>query len=209
MSTFSCRANRVTYTRTLLIVLCCVLQLPLMAIAQLGGEPPSPAISVTEVKGGLTAKIGDETLHLTVCNDSVIHVVSGPAVSPPPSSQPWMLPPEESCPRGRFVYTKDAENATLATSSLKVTFSLKRGNITYSTIKDEILLRENGAVPRTYEPAVVNGENTYHVTDRFDPVATEAYYGLGQHQNGMFNYRGATVKLGQDNTDVEIGRAHV
>ena len=204
MSTFSCRANRVSYTRTLLIVLCCVLQLPLMATAQLGGEPPSPAISVTEVKDGLTATIGDETLHLTVCNDSVIHVVSGPAVSPPPSSQPWMLPPEESCPRGRFVYTKDAENATLTTSSLKVTFSLKRGNITYSTIKDEMLLRENGAVPRTYEPAVVNGENTYHVTDRFDPVATEAYFGLGQHQNGMFNYRGATVKLGQDNTDVAI-----
>ena len=204
MSTFSCRANRVSYTRTLLIVLCSVLQLPLMATAQLGGEPPSPAISVTEVKDGLTATIGDETLHLTVCNDSVIHVVSGPAVSPPPSSQPWMLPPEESCPRGRFVYTKDAENATLATSSLKVTFSLKRGNITYSTIKNEMLLRENGAVPRTYEAAVVNGENTYHVTDRFDPVATEAYYGLGQHQNGMFNYRGATVKLGQDNTDVAI-----
>jgi hypothetical protein len=28
--------------------------------------------------------------------------------------------------------------------------------------------------------------------------------GLGQHQSGMFNYRGATVELGQDNTDVAI-----
>ena len=113
---------------------------------------------MTAVKDGLTAKIGDETLHLTVCNDSVIHIVSSPEVSPPLPSQPWMLPSEESCPGARFAFTKDKENATLTTSSLKVTLSLKRGNITYSTIQDEMLLRENGAVPRTYEPAVINGE---------------------------------------------------
>jgi len=29
-------------------------------------------------------------------------------------------------------------------------------------------------------------------------------YGLGQHQSGMFNYRGSTVELGQNNTDVAI-----
>ena len=40
--------------------------------------------------------------------------------------------------------------------------------------------------------------------DRFAPDATEAFYGLGQHQNGIFNYRGATVELGQNNTDVAI-----
>jgi len=27
---------------------------------------------------------------------------------------------------------------------------------------------------------------------------------LGQHQSGMFNYRGSTVELGQNNTDVAI-----
>jgi len=42
------------------------------------------------------------------------------------------------------------------------------------------------------------------VEDRFAPDATEAFYGLGQHQNGIFNYRGATVELGQNNTDVAI-----
>jgi alpha-D-xyloside xylohydrolase len=205
MSQVSCREIQMPAAMTLVIILCCPLYCSAIAAAQLGGEPPFPEISVTEAKDGLIATIGEENLHMTVCNDSVIHVLAQPAV--PQSSapiQPWMLPPEESCPGAHFTYAKDEKSATLTTNSLKVSLSLKRGNVTYSTIKGEILLRENGAVPRTYEPALVNGEETYHLTDRFDPVATEAYYGLGQHQNGMFNYRGATVKLGQDNTDVAI-----
>ena len=66
------------------------------------------------------------------------------------------------------------------------------------------LLREGNAVPRTYEPVELNGEKTFHVEDRFGPEFGEGLYGLGQHQNGMFNYRGGTVELGQNNTDVAI-----
>ena len=62
-------------------------------------------------------------------------------------------------------------------------------------------------MPRTYEPVELNGDHTYRVTDRFSPSITEALYGLGQHQSGMFNYRGATVELGQNNTDVAIPAA--
>ena len=115
-----------------------------------------------------------------------------------------MLPTSESCPGAAFQFAKDGDNATLTTAALKVSFSLTRGNLTYSTIAGASLLRENDAVPRTYEPTVANGEQTYRVEDRFDPVALEGYYGLGQHQGGLFNYRGATVELGQDNTDVAI-----
>ena len=69
---------------------------------------------------------------------------------------------------------------------------------------DRSLLREGDAIPRTYEPVQLNGESTFHVADRFRPDATEGFYGLGQHQSGMFNYRGSTVELGQNNTDVAI-----
>jgi len=205
MSLVSCREIQMPPAMTIVIILSSLLSCPSRAAAQLGGEPPFPEISVTEAKDGLTATVGKENLHVTVCSDSVIHVVSDPGnLQSSAPIQPWMLPAEESCPGAHFIYAKDEKSAILTTNSVRVSFSLKSGNLAYSTIKGEMLLRENGAIPRTYEQAVVNGEETYHVTDRFDPVATEAYYGLGQHQNGMFNYRGATVKLGQDNTDVAI-----
>lgn len=110
----------------------------------------------------------------------------------------------QACPGARFQFAETADHVTLTTATLKVEFSLNRGNLTYRTIQGDVLLDERDAVPRTYDPAEVNGENTYHVTDRFSPDATEAFYGLGQHQSGMFNYRGSTVELGQNNTDVAI-----
>src|ERR1700677_428413 len=63
--------------------------------AQLSSDlPTQPQITVSATKDGLTAKIGSETLHVTVCGDAVIHVVASPinAASAVPE-QPWMLPP--------------------------------------------------------------------------------------------------------------------
>ena len=94
--------------------------------------------------------------------------------------------------------------ASLKTAQLEVIVNIERGNLTFRTAGGESLLNEGNSIPRTYEPVELNGDHTYRVTDRFSPTITEALYGLGQHQNGMFNYRGATVELGQNNTDVAI-----
>ena len=115
-----------------------------------------------------------------------------------------MLDPKDACPGAKFQLSQTADAAVLTTDTLKIEFSLKRGNVQFSTTGGEVLLRERDSVPRTYEPAELNGESTFHVEDRFAPDATEGFYGLGQHQSGMFNYRGATVELAQNNTDVAI-----
>ena len=57
-------------------------------------------------------------------------------------------------------------------------------------------------MPRTYRTSEAQG--LFHIEDRFSLDSTEAIYGLGQHQSGMFNYRGSIVELGQNNTDVAI-----
>jgi alpha-D-xyloside xylohydrolase len=178
----------------------------LAAPVQLVGQGRvSPSISIVQTAQGFTAKIGDESLRVTVCDDDVIHLVAGPG-DPAASSpvQPWMLDASKSCPGAKFQFAQDDKNASLTTTALKVEFSLKNGNLTYKDSQGKSLLREGNNEPRTYEKAEVNGEPTYHVTDRFSPDFTEALYGLGQHQNGMFNYRGATIELGQNNTDVAI-----
>jgi alpha-D-xyloside xylohydrolase len=115
-----------------------------------------------------------------------------------------MLDPKESCPGAKFQVSQTTEAAILTTDRLKVELSLKWGNVQFSTAGGENLLRERNSIPRTYEPAELNGEKTFHVEDRFAPDFSEGLYGLGQHQSGMFNYRGATVELGQNNTDVAI-----
>src|ERR1700733_11426804 len=175
--------------------------------AQIPGAsiPPQPPITVTQTDDGMIAAIGSETLHVEVCGETVIHVTASPRpLSEVIHNQPWMLDRRQSCPGAPFRFTQTSDESTLATHTLKVTFSLARGNLTYTSVQGDVLLREGEAIPRTYEPREVNGEKTFQVTDRFSPDATEGFYGLGQHQSGMFNYRGSTVELGQNNTDIAI-----
>ena len=188
-----------------LALLCMIAHTSRLNAQLLGALPPLPPIAVAQAPDGFTATIGPENLHLSVCGEAVIHVVASPgsldSIRP---DQPWILDAQQSCPGAKFQFSATDDTATVTTAMVKVEFSLKRGNLQYSTLAGEKLIQEGAAVPRTYEPDQVNGERTYHVTDRFSPDPTEGFYGLGQHQSGMFNYRGSTVELGQNNTDVAI-----
>ena len=176
------------------------------SLAQMPGQklPGLEPTTVQQSSQGMRATVGSETLDITVCAGSVIHVLARPDATAKTGPQPWMLDPSESCVGSPFQFTQDAKSATIKTVEIEVSFDLERGNLSFRTANGDALMREGNSLPRTYEPMQVNGESTYRVTDRFSPTPTEAIYGLGQHQNGMFNYRGATVELAQDNTDVAI-----
>jgi alpha-D-xyloside xylohydrolase len=174
------------------------------ATAQLWDVPPLPPVKYAQVQDGMTATIGNESVHISVCRPSVIHFVSTPEPPTTRQIQPWMLDSKESCPGAKFQVSETSDAAILITDRLKVELSLKWGHVQFSTAGGENLLRERNSIPRTYEPTEMNGEKTFHVEDRFAPDFSEGFYGLGQHQSGMFNYRGATVELGQNNTDVAI-----
>ena len=176
------------------------------AFAQLPGAPPAqPRITIHQTASGFTAESSAETIEITVCRDSVVHFVSRPtSVTADQGAKPWMLPANESCPGAHFTLASTPEAATLSTSALQVTLKLRDGTIAYTLADGTALLKEGRAVPRTYKPRQVNGDSTYEVEARFSPDATEGLYGLGQHQGGVFNYRGNTVELAQNNTDVAI-----
>jgi len=176
------------------------------AAAQMPGQnlPGMETIAAEQSEHGIHATMGSEVLDVVVCSDSVIHVVAKPNAEAKSGQKPWMLDASQSCPGVPFQFEHDVRVDTLKTKQLEVTFSLDRGNLSFRSIAGESLLREGNSLPRTYEPMQVNGEDTFRVTDRFSPIPTEAFFGLGQHQSGIFNYRGSTVELGQDNTDVAI-----
>jgi len=168
------------------------------------GEAPRPtAMRAVQSPGGLTARNDREVLEVTVCGDSVVHVVARPVQAPASTAaRPWMLEPAQSCPGAAFQFSQTGEAATLTTSRLIVSLPARSGSLSFKTLQGETLLRENGGLARSYIPTQSAG--LYRIEDRFSPDATEAIYGLGQHQSGLFNYRGSTVELGQNNTDAAI-----
>jgi alpha-D-xyloside xylohydrolase len=186
----------------------------LMMTAALANTQPRPdrqvATVIQETDGALVTTATD-TLRLTVYGPSTIHVVASPdgKAQDATPQQPWMVHP---CTPAKFTLTVPKEQqvgqrqlvATLDTGRLKVLISMHSGSLAFRNEQDEQLLQEFPATARTYEPATVNGELLDRVADRFYPDADEGLYGLGQHQNGVFNYRGTTVELAQTNTDVAV-----
>jgi alpha-D-xyloside xylohydrolase len=166
--------------------------------------PGPPPAQVEQTSHGLRVTAGKEVVEVTVCAGSVIHDVATPEPSAPAAPRPWMLDAQQSCPGAPFTFTQDSKEAGFKTEHLEVVVNLERDTLSFRTATGESLLNEVAGVPRTYEPVELNGDHTFRATDRFSASITEAFYGLGQHQNGMFNYRGATVELGQNNTDVAI-----
>ena len=206
------RSAEVSVWPVILPVLCRIIPVSLIfafaqsALCQMPGQerPGLAPVAAQPSEHGLHATVGSEVLDVTVCGSSLIHVLAKPDVTAQTGRKPWMLDQSESCPGAPFHFAQDAKSATLTTDKLEITLGLERGNLSFRAVDGDALLREGNSMPRTYEPVQLNGESTFKVTDHFSPVPTEAFYGLGQHQSGMFNYRGSTVELGQNNTDVAI-----
>ena len=99
-------------------------------------------------------------------------------------------------------YIKEGDRLTIRTKALKIIVDLKTGMIAYYTKDGDELLREAGY---KLVPAVIEGEDrVWHIQQNFLPGEGEALYGLGQHQDGIMNYRGHDLTLVQENTKVVV-----
>ena len=125
-----------------------------MANAQMPGQkaPGPPPAQIEQTSHGIRATAGSEVLEVTVCADSVIHVVATPGPSAPVSSRPWMLDAQQACPGAPFTFAQDAKTASLKTAQLEMIVNIERGNLSFRTISGESLLNEGNSIPRTYEP---------------------------------------------------------
>jgi len=178
-------------------------------------------IAVTQTSNGANVKTPTDTVHISVCGETSIHVVAAPNmenngnVTAGTPKEPGIVQP---CSPAKFTLTipKTAPATptrsrlwnpvvvTLDTGKVRVLISLDFGNLEFQDEQGHRLLQEFQDRPRTYRPVTRNGEAMYKVEDRFYPAVQEGLYGLGQHQNGVFNYRGTVVELAQANTDVDV-----
>src|SRR5215472_10140026 len=121
------------------------------ATAQMPGQkaPGPPPEQVEQTSQGFRAIAGNEVLTLTVCNDSVIHVVATPDPSAPASPRPWMLDEKQYCKGAPFTFTQDAKTARIKTAKLEASIQIERGNLSFKTASGESLLNEGNSIPRT------------------------------------------------------------
>ncbi len=85
----------------------------------------------------------------------------------------------------------------LKSQSLSLRVSKVDGSIEYLTADNRTILKEKGKA--LFTPVVYDSDSGFTVQQRFQLTADEGVYGLGEQEDGYFNYRGKRVVLVQAN----------
>ncbi|MBZ5656263.1 MAG: glycoside hydrolase family 31 protein [Acidobacteriia bacterium] len=173
----------------------------LVSSASAQWAPMNPVVAVQQQADGALFTMKSGTLRLQICSESIVHVIYSPTSSFPPS-RPDPVVIKISWPTTKFALQANDDEVTLTTSQLKVVVTRKDGAITYRDLDGQQLVQE---ATRKLTPVRVNGEDTYRAESFVNIYGSrEAFYGLGQHQAGVWNYRGESVDISQDNTNIAV-----
>ena len=106
----------------------------------------------------------------------------------------------------RLTQQESGQAFILASEKITLRIDKQTGVVTLLDPANHVLLQE-AAHGRAVEPATVAGASVTSAEQAFDLAPDEGIYGLGQHQQGAWNYDAAgsfKVRLAQSNTEVGV-----
>ena len=158
--------------------------------------PNNPVTGVRREDDGVMLNLQTGVLRLQVCTDSIIRVRYSPTSTIPELKE--FVVTKTEWPRAEWSLNDAAKSVTLTTARMSATVSKEEGSLVFKDQAGHELLADG---PRQMIPAEVNGEKTYHSDVVFKIYGSEeGLFGLGQHQAGVWNYRGESIELSQENT---------
>jgi alpha-D-xyloside xylohydrolase len=163
-------------------------------------NPLNPVVAVKQQDDGVMLTMQHGTLRVQICSSTIVRVTYSLDAAIPDT--PQYVITKTNWPKTQWTMEFGNNDVRVTTPSLKVTITRKDGAILFSDAAGKKLFQDSD---RTLTPVEVNGEKTYH-SELFSNLwdSTEAFYGLGQHQAGVWNYHGEAVDLSQDNTNISV-----
>jgi alpha-D-xyloside xylohydrolase len=184
--------------RTLFLYLALFMGTTGVAIGQ--WNPLVPVTAVKPEEDGIVLTLSTGVMRLQVCSDSMVRVMYAPGTSFPDRKEFVVL--KTKWAPAKWSMQSTADEVTVTTERLKVTVQRKDSRIVFSDLSGKQLFEQTEF---SMKPVTVNGESTYHA-EMYSKLwgSYEAFYGLGQHQSGIWNYRGEAVDISQDNTNIGV-----
>ena len=178
------------------------LLLSLMPMAAQLRAVPIPVENLERQADGVLFRMQPGVLRIQVCTDSIIRVIYSPTPAVPATlqnfavTQPWAPVP--------FELRETPANVTVATGKFIVQVDRATGRVQFLDARGAPLLQEVAGGGKKMTPATVNGEHSFQPEQSFLSPADEVLYGLGQAQEGIWNWRGIPRQLLQHNTDIAL-----
>jgi alpha-D-xyloside xylohydrolase len=156
----------------------------------------SVTINVTQAKDNAAKQIC-----LQVISSNIIRVQATPT-SFAAKKKSLIIVPQTNIPS--FYVQEINGMVQIQTSSLIVSVSTNDGRITFFDKKTGKTLLNEAIERKTFAPITIDGTTGVSWREMFESSDDEAFYGLGQHQAGEYNYKGKNEELFQYNTKVSI-----
>jgi alpha-D-xyloside xylohydrolase len=174
------------------------------AINDIFGAPPS----YIQTKDGVIVFTDpvftgtSNAVKLEVISDNIIRVTAAPGKEIAATQSLVTVYTKRPDLFWNVIPTKDS--LTLKTQKLTAVVDLKTGAVTFRDNKGRKILTEKQPMAGRFQPVVFEGKPYYALTQTFQSTSGDAWYGLGQHQDGILNYRGQQATFFQNNTEVAI-----
>ncbi len=157
--------------------------------------PAAPAVE--KLSDGIVVPVGDTFLKIEVRADNIIRVAA--AKYRAAFEQPSLAVVTDRAATPAWALNTAGGTATLTTAKLEVRVDLASGTVAFFDPAGRPILAEKQG-GRTLQRAEVQGEQTYHVRQEWEPNADESLYGLGENQLGLMDLKGHDLDLWQHNT---------
>ena len=174
----------------------------ILGTAMVLGAAPIPVQSFHTESDGVSLRMSPGKMKLTVCDDGVVRVMYSPGATLP-AGQDFVVTNHYS--RNPSFQVAEAEGKiNITTRKLKVALDKATGALAFYDAARNLLLSEPADGGKTMSPVTVNGESSWLPEQSFISPRDEFIYGLGQFQEGIWNWRGMPQELRQLNTEISL-----
>ncbi len=143
-----------------------------------------------------------QIIKLQVISDKIIRIIA--SADSNFSNQKSLITVYSKSPEKTWSVQEITDGLVLKTNLLIAIINTETGAVSFTDINGKPILKEKQINGRSLEPTVYDGDLFYKIRQTFETTTDDAIYGLGQHQDGIVNYRNQQVNLFQNNTEVAV-----
>lgn len=140
-------------------------------------------------------------VQVRVVNDKIIRVTASPKTDILPDKS-LIVVQQPSFDQWEIKETGEA--LELVTAAVKARINLSTGAVAFFDKNDNSILAEKTVQGRSIQPVMQEGKMLYAVKQGFAVTGEDAYYGLGQHQDDVWDYKGRQTIFFQNNTEIAV-----
>ncbi len=169
---------------------------------------PSVIKSYQKLEDGVLIRLDNkaagapQTVKLRIISDKIIQVISTPGNDI--EKEPSLIIEDEGKSSSDWQLTEEGKSLIITTAYLQARVDAATGVVTFSDKNGKAILREEPGSYQAFSPVQYGNEKVYQLKKVFQAGEDEAFYGLGQHQTGLMNYRGYQVDITQYNSQAVV-----